>query len=188
MNPVTDPDVLRQTVYATDEQLATREAIHAKYTVPGTDFRQWVVNRVQWRGDEHVLDLGCGPGRYAQNLYHRAPNITYYGLDFSYGMLARHPYVAHIAQADAQALPFAHNSFDLVMANILARPLMDLASDMAAHTAPGGIAILSGLLIGQAPRRAQSSRTRARTVAANSSRSSSRFSTTSRTIERSTRW
>ncbi|NNK78267.1 MAG: methyltransferase [Litoreibacter sp.] len=40
--------------------------------------------------------------------------------------------------------------FDLVFANILKGPLIDLAPDMARHIAPGGTAILSGLLVGQA--------------------------------------
>ncbi len=40
--------------------------------------------------------------------------------------------------------------FDLVFANILKGPLLELAPDMAAHVAPGGTAILSGLLIEQA--------------------------------------
>ncbi|MBS0125561.1 50S ribosomal protein L11 methyltransferase [Thetidibacter halocola] len=40
--------------------------------------------------------------------------------------------------------------FDLVFANILMQPLIDLAPDMAAHLAPGGYAILSGILTRQA--------------------------------------
>ncbi|MDN5927717.1 MAG: 50S ribosomal protein L11 methyltransferase [Hyphomicrobiales bacterium] len=36
--------------------------------------------------------------------------------------------------------------FDLIVANILARPLMRLAPDMARHLAPGGSLILSGIL------------------------------------------
>lgn len=36
--------------------------------------------------------------------------------------------------------------FDLIVANILARPLMRLASEMAAHVTPGGSLILSGIL------------------------------------------
>jgi ribosomal protein L11 methyltransferase len=36
--------------------------------------------------------------------------------------------------------------FDLIIANILARPLMQLAPQMAAHLAPGGSLILSGIL------------------------------------------
>jgi ribosomal protein L11 methyltransferase len=41
--------------------------------------------------------------------------------------------------------------YDLVFANILARPLRRLAGPVAAVTAPGGVAVLSGLLDAQAP-------------------------------------
>ena len=40
--------------------------------------------------------------------------------------------------------------FDLVFANILKGPLIELAPDMARHVAPGGLVILSGLLAVQA--------------------------------------
>jgi ribosomal protein L11 methyltransferase len=40
----------------------------------------------------------------------------------------------------------ARGPFDLIVANILARPLMALAPDMARHVVPGGSAILSGIL------------------------------------------
>jgi ribosomal protein L11 methyltransferase len=39
--------------------------------------------------------------------------------------------------------------FDLVVANILARPLMQLAPAMRGHVAPGGSVVLSGILAGQ---------------------------------------
>ena len=39
--------------------------------------------------------------------------------------------------------------YDLIVANILARPLMKLAPQMAAHLAPGGSLILSGILARQ---------------------------------------
>jgi ribosomal protein L11 methyltransferase len=39
--------------------------------------------------------------------------------------------------------------FDLVFANILARPLCEMAAALAAHLAPGGTAILAGLLVRQ---------------------------------------
>ena len=45
----------------------------------------------------------------------------------------------------AEAAPF-----NLVFANILKGPLIELAPDMAAHVAQGGLAILSGLLVVQA--------------------------------------
>jgi len=40
--------------------------------------------------------------------------------------------------------------YDLIFANILKGPLIELAPDVAAHLAPGGLAILSGLLVVQA--------------------------------------
>ncbi len=39
--------------------------------------------------------------------------------------------------------------YDLVFANILASPLKRLAPDIAAHLGPGGVAVLSGLLVPQ---------------------------------------
>ncbi len=56
-----------------------------------------------------------------------------------------------------EAMGFEHDTlhakapYDLVFANILKAPLIDLAPDMAAHLATGGYAILSGILIDQAP-------------------------------------
>jgi ribosomal protein L11 methyltransferase len=41
--------------------------------------------------------------------------------------------------------------FDLILANILADPLIELAPVMSRHIAPGGCAVLSGLLDRQAP-------------------------------------
>jgi ribosomal protein L11 methyltransferase len=41
--------------------------------------------------------------------------------------------------------------FDLVLANILANPLRQLASPMVRHLAPSALVILSGLLTHQAP-------------------------------------
>lgn len=54
--------------------------------------------------------------------------------------------------ADALSHPAfaARGPFDLVLANILAAPLEAMATPLARHLAPGGIAILSGLLISQA--------------------------------------
>ena len=45
----------------------------------------------------------------------------------------------------------ARAPFDLVLANILANPLRQLATPMARHLAPSALVILSGLLTHQAP-------------------------------------
>jgi ribosomal protein L11 methyltransferase len=43
-----------------------------------------------------------------------------------------------------------HAPYDLIMANIFARPLAQLAADLKKNLRPGGVAILSGLLTPQA--------------------------------------
>jgi ribosomal protein L11 methyltransferase len=63
--------------------------------------------------------------------------------------------VAHLVTvrlADGWHDPFvrAHGPYDLVFANILARPLCLMARDLALNLAPGGTAILAGLLANQA--------------------------------------
>jgi SAM-dependent methyltransferase len=110
-----NPDV--QKAYATDEHLSVRYAIHETYSVPQLDFREWALKRLVWRGDEQVLDIGCGPGPYVESLMQIAPNATYYGVDFSAGMLAEHGLPASVAQSDALRLPFPNATFDMVMAN-----------------------------------------------------------------------
>jgi ribosomal protein L11 methyltransferase len=54
--------------------------------------------------------------------------------------------------ADGWRDPFvrSHGPYDLVFANILARPLCLMAQDLALNLAPGGTAILAGLLANQA--------------------------------------
>lgn len=116
-NPVTDPDLLRKAAYASDELLRLRHYIHENYSVPRVDFTRWALSRVRWRGDERVLDVGCGPGVYARTLHEMHPGIDYCGVDFSARMLESHPLRRCVAVGDAQTLPFPDASFDVVMAN-----------------------------------------------------------------------
>jgi SAM-dependent methyltransferase len=117
MYPATDPQTLRQQAYANDEKLRVRYMTHEQYTVPKVDFPEWALQRLNWRGDEQVLDVGCGPGVYESALRHLFPGVTYYGLDFSEGMLEKHPRKQSVVMADAQYLPYPSGTFDVVMAN-----------------------------------------------------------------------
>ena len=70
---------------------------------------------------------------------------------------ARRNGVAHLVscrQADGWLMPVTSRDapYDLVMANILARPLCAMARSLALHLAPAGTAVLSGLLDWQAQR------------------------------------
>jgi ribosomal protein L11 methyltransferase len=107
-----------------------------------------------------VLDLGTGSGILAiaaAKLRHVAVLAT--DID---------PRAARVAGANAKLNGVAHlvrairadgwadaritrgAPYDLVFANILARPLCAMAHELAAHLAPGGVAILAGLLDTQA--------------------------------------
>jgi len=62
--------------------------------------------------------------------------------------VARENAAANGAEVDLTEAPLAlvPGAFDVVVANILANTLVELAGDVAARLAPGGVAILSGIL------------------------------------------
>ena len=105
-------------MYSTDEALRIRQDTHDRYTVPPNNFASWALSCLQWRGDEVILDVGSGPGRWYSDLRQRSPHAVYYGSDLYPGMLARHPApISLLHISDAQNLPFASGTFDVVMAN-----------------------------------------------------------------------
>ncbi|WP_158672191.1 50S ribosomal protein L11 methyltransferase [Bradyrhizobium guangdongense] len=110
---------------------------------------------------DRVLDLGTGTGVLAiaaAKALHRAvlasdidpPSVRVAAENASLNEVGNH---MRVIRATGFAAPdFAGCSpFDLVLANILANPLRQLASPMARHLAPGARVILSGLLTHQAP-------------------------------------
>jgi SAM-dependent methyltransferase len=123
-----DPKVLRQDAYADDTHLDVRCRTHKLYTLNPVDFGQWTLERLQWRGDERVLDVGCGPGDLLRKMAHlrleagqRAGRGVLLGFDFSPGMVAKAVESAtglpvHYFVADAQHLPFSDRAFDVVLA------------------------------------------------------------------------
>lgn len=125
MSAISDTDALRLQ-YGSDACLRVRQDIHGKYSVPQLNFTEWVLKRVTWRGDETILDLGSGPGAYYPYLSRRYPGITYHGLDRSGAMLTNHPAPNNLLQADAQQLPYADSSFDVVMANHMLYHIPDI--------------------------------------------------------------
>jgi ribosomal protein L11 methyltransferase len=113
-----------------------------------------------WR-PRRVLDLGTGTGvlaiAAARALHQKvlASDIDMLSVQVARDN-ARLNVTGHLVQTiratGFSAAQFAQAApFDLVLANILANPLRQLAAPMARHLAPSALVILSGLLTHQAP-------------------------------------
>ena len=108
-----------------------------------------------------VADLGTGTAVLAMAAAHVWPNaavaagdIDPVAVEVAAANLAANGLAERVALAEAAGFdaPALQNGapYDLVIANILKPPLLALAPEIAARTAPGGFAILSGLLNEQA--------------------------------------
>ncbi|GAB4259639.1 MAG: 50S ribosomal protein L11 methyltransferase [Pararhodobacter sp.] len=108
----------------------------------------------------NVIDVGCGTAVLAMGAARVWPEVV---LASDIDAVAIEVAEANVAANGLsgrviclEAVGFDHPQiaarapFDLVFANILKGPLIQLAPDMARHTAPGSLAILSGLLTTQA--------------------------------------
>lgn len=107
-----------------------------------------------------VADIGCGTAVLAMAAAKLLPEARIMASDIDKvavdvalanteinGLAGRIPCLeaAGFAHPDLQKTPF-----DLVFANILKGPLIELAPEMARYTAPQGLVVLSGLLVVQA--------------------------------------
>lgn len=66
--------------------------------------------------DRHVLDVGCGKGRFARVLREQNPRAVICGLDISEAMLACVPAGIDVVSGSMTELPFAASAFDAVYA------------------------------------------------------------------------
>jgi SAM-dependent methyltransferase len=142
-----DPVVLREQEYVDDRHLDVRRQTHVLYTVDPVDFGRWTLDRLDWRGDERVLDAGCGPGEMLCAMARQYDGWgALVGFDFSPGMIAEARAQAaglpvHVFVADAQAVPLPDATFDVVMARHMLYhvPEVDRAlAETARLLRPGG--------------------------------------------------
>jgi len=132
--------------YATDEPLLVRIETHRRYSVPAIDLPAWALDRCLWRGDETALDIGTGSGQYLAPLRQRVPRGRIIAGDLAPGMLrdlaARGaPGDAVLLNADAEALPLADGSCDVILASYVMFFIPDIpraVSDIHRVLRPGG--------------------------------------------------
>lgn len=118
---------------------------------------------MEWLARRHsassILDMGCGSGilAIAAAKLWRAPvlaadidevavRVTQENVRIN---RVQHQVDCVVSDGYANERIRRRAPYDLIVANILARPLMSLAPDLARNLAPNGVAILSGLLASQ---------------------------------------
>ena len=109
---------------------------------------------------DNVLDLGCGTAVLAMSAARMgaahvlASDIDPVAVEVALANVKANGLVGRVSCVESIGFDSpvlrAGAPFDLIFANILKGPLIELAPDIAAHLAPGGRAILSGLLVEQA--------------------------------------
>ncbi len=137
MTQLTDPSYLRRQ-YGNSSNLDARVNLHQRYSVNQYGFHHWTFDQLHLSSDEHVLELGCGPGHlWAENRERLPAHFNLALSDFSSGMLsaARNrlsgiPAAYHVA--DAQHIPSPNQAFDLLIANHMLYHVPDLTQALAA--------------------------------------------------------
>ncbi len=106
-----------------------------------------------------ILDMGCGSGVLAMaaaklwpcrvlGVDNDAPSLEVAAANLRANAVADSVYLL-LSDGFRDAAVRQAGPYDLILANILAEPLCRMAQDLSRHLAPGGLAVLSGLLIGQ---------------------------------------
>jgi SAM-dependent methyltransferase len=105
------------------------------YTTRRGKFRVWaqLLDQLQLRGDERVLDIGCGRGAVTTAVARRLPRGSVTGIDRWSGrdqsgnapaVMVRNAQLegvgdeVRVVTADMRALPFADGSFDVVVSSL----------------------------------------------------------------------
>jgi SAM-dependent methyltransferase len=123
--------------YQDPQRLQTRAEYHQKYGLAPTSLIDWVLNQLPLRGDEKVLDAGCGTGSFLFPLAKRLPKGEIIGIDLVPEMIT---YIKEklspnsniqVQQADIINLPFADETFDIVMANFVLFHIEDIFAAIA---------------------------------------------------------
>ncbi len=105
-----------------------------------------------------ILDIGCGAGRMTRQLSRRYPNAMVYGFDIAHEMVqasrknAPKTWLWHVPKlsyfcADAERLPIADNSIDLVISNLTLQwcDVKAVFQEVARILNPNGVFLFSTL-------------------------------------------
>lgn len=126
--------------------------------------RAQILGAVAWRGDEHVLDVGCGNGLLLNGAAQRVPSGQAVGLDLwaphsgggTEALLWKNARQERVAdrivfkQGDARQMPFADAAFDVVVSSSAVHHMVrgradfeQVAAEMLRVLKPGGQIIIA---------------------------------------------
>ena len=144
LDPDLDPDVVRIDI---DPGAAFGLGDH-----PSTVLTLRMMRRAMWPGAT-VLDVGCGSGvlsvaaaRFGAP-YVEAIDLSIAAVEATVANAARNG-VAGVISASTRPLAEVTDRFDVVVANLLAPVVIDLADDLGRVVGPSGALVVSGLLDG----------------------------------------
>jgi ubiquinone/menaquinone biosynthesis C-methylase UbiE len=122
---MTDPDYLRDHQYRDSRNLAARAYLHQQFSTSTERWPRWMFEQFSLAPGMRVLELGCGNAALWRENLDRPPHDCVITLsDFSPGMLqTAREQLGPLAMrfdweiTDAQAIPHATGTFDVVIAN-----------------------------------------------------------------------
>ena len=125
MPQISDQAYLLTRQYQNASNLEARIALHARFSTNTYGYYSWIFDHLDLPSQSRVLELGCGTGRLWLENKDRIPEGWDVTLsDFSPGMVQEAQQNLRdsrrsltFAVVDAQAIPYAHERFDGVIAN-----------------------------------------------------------------------
>jgi malonyl-CoA O-methyltransferase len=138
--PALNDELRRQIRLSFDEASADEE--HFPSTIdPRIRHVQVLLEYFSLSGNERILDVGCGKGRYGRVLLTQHPALRITGLDISERMLHYAPAGMSRVSATMTELPFASSAFDAVYATESLEHAVDIElaiAGMCQVLRPGG--------------------------------------------------
>ena len=148
----TDRTALLSSAYADDAKLAARQAIYQYVERPWPSDGGRVLGAITLRGDERVVDVGCGNGNDTRDLLRSGFGGPLLACDLSVGMLRTvQPLGAPVVNADAAALPLRTACADVALAMHMLYHCPDIpaaVAELRRVVRPGGTLVVSTNSVG----------------------------------------
>ena len=133
-NKTKDPQHLSSSQYASADKLHARWDLY-EYTIPKIDIHKTGIDHLKLKGNEDIVEVGCGDGGILVNLRRNGHKGKLVGLEINDGMFCEsveihkkeslQPLIEFIV-GSADNLPFADKSFDVVLAFFMLYHMPDI--------------------------------------------------------------